>query len=380
MENHPSVEEIKKKIEEGNDPTALTEYSFDAVTYAILENASMESIDYLLSIKGNEINKNTHDGRNYLMWAAYKGNVELVKDLLRRGSDINIVDDHGYGVITFAAAGGNKEPDLYNTLLKGGAKIDETDHDGANALHILAPHIENLSDLEYFVNKGLNIKGKDAEGNTMFNYAATKGNIPIMNQLIAKGVDHKTLNEEGGNAVIFASYGARGHTNDLKVFEYLENLGLQMNVVTKKGISPLHYLVCGTKDIALIDYFTKKGVDVNQKDEDGNTAFLNAVNWDNLKIATYLLPKVDNLNHQNKNGYSALTYSLINKQKDFFDPLISKGADAQITDKEGNSLAFHALKGYNDEKSAHFIKVLERKKRSILPKPKEKATPYTIWP
>lgn len=360
-ETAPSVEEVKQKIAEGNDPAALTPYAFDAVVYSLLGNAPSESTKYLLTLKGNEVDKMTHDGRNYLMWAAYKGNVELVDKLLQLGSDTKIIDDHGYSVLTFAAVGGQKDPKLYDLLLANGAKIDETDHDGANILHLSAANIDNLSELDYFIEKGLDLKSKDALGNTMFNYAATKGNTKIMDQLIAKGLDYKTPNKEGGNAMIYASYGARGHANTLDVYQYLEKLGIKANVVTDGGTTPLHNVMYGTEDTAIIDYFLEKGVDVNQKDKDGNTAFLNAVNWDNLEFATYLLPKVDDINHKNNDGHSALTYTIINKQTAFFDDLISKGADATIVDKDGNNLAYHAFVNYDPEKSEHFLNSLKAK-------------------
>nr|WP_293301478.1 ankyrin repeat domain-containing protein [Allomuricauda sp.] len=360
-ETNPSVEKIKQKIAEGNDPTALTPYAFDAVVYSLLGNAPSESIKYLLTLKGNEVDKMTHDGRNYLMWAAYKGNVELVDELIKMGSDTKIIDDHGYSVLTFAAVGGQMDPKLYDLILTNGAKIDETDHNGANILHLLAANIDNLSELDYFIKKGLDIKSTDALGNTMFNYAATKGKTTIMDQLIAKGLDYKTPNKEGGNAMIYASYGARGYTNPIKVYHYLEKLGINPNVVTDNGTTPLHSAVYGTEDTAIIDYFLEKGVDVNQKDEEGNTAFLNAVNWENIEFAKYLLPKVDDINHKNSDGYSALTYTVINKQAGLFDDLLSKGADATINDKDGNSLTYHAFKSYDVEKSEHFLKSLKAK-------------------
>ena len=67
----PKVTKIKEMINKGANPVELNRYAFDAVCYAILENAPLESIIYLLSLNGNEVNKFTHDGRHYFMWAAY---------------------------------------------------------------------------------------------------------------------------------------------------------------------------------------------------------------------------------------------------------------------------------------------------------------------
>lgn len=357
----PTVEEVKQKIAEGNDPTALTSFNFDAVVYALLENAPVGTIKYLLSIDGNGVDKITHDGRNYLMWAAYSSNLELVDELIKMGSDTKIVDDHGYSLITFTAVAGGKDHKLYDLILANGGQINETNHDGANILHLLVPNIDDLSELDYFVKKGLDLESKDNLGNNLFNYAAKMGNIKIMDQLASKGMDYKAFNKEGANAMIYASYGGRGYTNPLAVYQFLERKGVKANVVTDNGATPLHSIAFRTKDRAVFDFFIEKGVDINQINTEGNTAFLNAVNGNNLEIAKYLFPKISDINLQNKDGYSALTYTIINKQQDFFDFLILKGADATLIDKNGNNLAYHVFKSYDPEKSEQFLKTLKTK-------------------
>lgn len=77
---NPTLEEVKQEIAEGHSPTELTAYNFDATGYAILENTPQETIEYLMA-QGNDVNKLTHDARTYIFWAAYKGNLELMKYL-----------------------------------------------------------------------------------------------------------------------------------------------------------------------------------------------------------------------------------------------------------------------------------------------------------
>ena len=254
----PTVEEVKQKIAEGNDPTALTSFNFDAVVYALLENAPVGTIKYLLSIDGNGVDKITHDGRNYLMWAAYSSNLELVDELIKMGSDTKIVDDHGYSLITFTAVAGGKDHKLYDLILANGGQINETNHDGANILHLLVPNIDDLSELDYFVKKGLDLESKDNLGNNLFNYAAKMGNIKIMDQLASKGMDYKAFNKEGANAMIYASYGGRGYTNPLAFYQFLERKGVKANVVTDNGATPLHSIAFRTKDRAVFYFFIEK--------------------------------------------------------------------------------------------------------------------------
>mgnify|MGYP001213052251 CR=1 FL=1 len=72
--SQPSIANIQEKIYRGHSPTQLTEFSFDATGYAILENNSIKTIKFLLS-QGNDVNKLIHDARSYIFWAAYKNNL-----------------------------------------------------------------------------------------------------------------------------------------------------------------------------------------------------------------------------------------------------------------------------------------------------------------
>ena len=72
----PTIQLVEEKIKEGNSATALNPNGFDAVTYATLASAPNKVIKYLLTKKGNDVNKITHDKRTYVFWAAYKNNVE----------------------------------------------------------------------------------------------------------------------------------------------------------------------------------------------------------------------------------------------------------------------------------------------------------------
>ncbi len=155
-----TVAEVEQKIKEGNDPVAQNRWAFDAVCYAILENAPLPIKEYLLSIEGNEVDKNTHDGRNFLMWAAYKGNLPLMKVLLEKGSATDIVDNHCYNLMTFAAVAGQKDTKVYDLLLDNGGTVSDTNREGANALLLLAPHLkkEDTALIAYFEKKGLDFR------------------------------------------------------------------------------------------------------------------------------------------------------------------------------------------------------------------------------
>src|SRR5690349_9524753 len=100
----PDVTTLKAEIAKGNNPSQSNPMAFDAVVYAINNDAPNETIKFLLEQPGNTITKPTHDNRIYLHWAAAKGNLEIVNYLITKGSDINLEDSHGTTPITSAVS------------------------------------------------------------------------------------------------------------------------------------------------------------------------------------------------------------------------------------------------------------------------------------
>lgn len=351
---------IKSEIEKGNSPSQLNQMSFDASVLAINNGASQESILYLLAQKGNDVNKLTHDSRTYLFWAASKGNVPVMEYLLKNGAKVDLQDSHGFTPLTFAAVGGQADTKVYDLLIANGADVKkDLNHDGANALLIAIANDKNFALTDYFVSKGLSLNSVDANGNTAFNYVARSGNIELMNKLIAKGVKYND------NAIIMGAQGGRGSANGLAVFQYLEGLKLKPTVTGSNGENALFYIARKPKQEEVISYFLSKGVDVNQADKEGNTAFINAAGFTrDLGTLELLSKNVKNINQVNAKGVSALAMAVRSNTGEVVKFLLDKGADLNVADKEGNNLAYYLFQGYGPRGMEDFnakLKVLTDK-------------------
>jgi ankyrin repeat protein len=361
---NPSIADIDQKIANGNDITQLDRNMFDAVCMALIEKVDNKTIKYLLSKEGNGVNKLTHDGRTYIFWAAYRSNLEIMHFLVEKGAKTDLIDSHGYSVANFAASTGQVNPELYDFCVKHGTDFTkETNNNGANALLLVAPYVKEYATVDYFVSKGVSLQSTDKNGNGIFNYAAKGGNIAFLKQLVEKKISHNTTSEKGENAIIFASRGLRRKTNTLETFKYLVSLGIEPNVKTEEGETPLHSLASKSKELAIFEYFVEHGVDVNQANKDGNTAFLNAAYNSSNEVVTYLATKVKNLNHQNKEGRSALTQAVYRNSPGVVAFLLENGADINVVDKEQNNLGYYLLKNYNVKKQGNF-----KRKLAILQK------------
>jgi ankyrin repeat protein len=355
----PTIEQVEQKIEEGNSATKLNRFGFDAVVYALLENANENVIKHLLTKKNNGVNKLTHDGRTYIFWAAYKNNMPIVNHLLANGAKTDVIDDKGYSILNFTAVAGIKNPKLYDLLIANGANVlkDKTQK-GADPLLLIIPKLKDFTMVKYFTDKGLNLSSTDTNGDGVFNYTAQSGNKEMLELLIKKGLPYKTLNKKSGNAMLFATRGSRSGYNSLAFFKYLENLGINPNITNKEGKTPLHNLAYGNKEVTTYNYFIDKGADVNQADEKGNTPLLNAAKRNSLEIIQLLASKTKNINHTNKNGKSVLTNALGNNPK-VVEFLLEKGADVSVIDTKGNNLNYYLFRTFNSKKENEFKEKLD---------------------
>lgn len=338
-----TVEEVQTAIENGNNPTAFNSSNFDATAYAILNNAPIETIQFLLDIKGNEVSKITHDGRNYLMWAGSKGNYELIKILIEKGSDINIVDDKGSNLLTFTASGGVTDHRIYDFYVQSGLDLNTPHRNGANIIHFLAQQVDNIRAFDYFLAKGLSLDAKDKVGSTVFHYASSQGNIELLEQLIAEGLNANAINDNNENALFFAAKGKRRFSNELPVFEYLIQLGLDVKLTNEEGSNVLHYLANGNRNETVFNYLIQQDVDVQKVNNEGNTPLMNAVIRNNKVGISALFERSNDIKIINDKGHNLLTYAMRNKNQELTEELLKKNADYTLIDASGDNLITHLV-------------------------------------
>ena len=352
---NPSIKLIDEKSSQWNNISELNSNAFDAVVYAILENTDTKTIKHLLSKEGNGVNKKTHDGRTYIFWAAYKNNLELMEYLVSKDAKTNIIDDHGYTILNFAASTGQTNTKIYDYLIKMAANIKtDKNRKGANVLLLVAPYLENYSLVSYLLSKGASIKDKDNNGNGIFEYAAKGGNISLLKTLIDKGV------QKGENTMIFASQGLRRKKNTLQTYRFLESVGVKTNCVDKEGKNPLHAIAYNGKDLETYTYFISKGVNVNLQDNKGQTPFMNAANNNTLEIIKFLSKKVTNINLKNKKGHSALTMAVKRNTKDVLQFLLDKGAKIDTKDIDGNTLSYYLMNTFKTPEFEDKLSILKQ--------------------
>ncbi len=346
--SQPSVSQIEEKIKQGHSPTELNGSAFDPTAYAILENNQIATIDFLLK-QGNDVNKRTHDERTYIFWAALRGNLDLMKHLLRQGARTDVLDHSGTSLLMWCASTGQTNTDIYEFCINNGFDISkEKDRNGRNVALSFSRRMEGFELLDYFISKGVDIHDTNKDGNGLFHFAAQAGNLDILKKLVTDyKVSTATNLNTNENAFHFASYKRVGNDepSQLPLYKYLKALGLNPGLVSHTGRTALHNIAYYSNDTEVIEYLIKEGADANEVDENGNTALINAALRGSKEKVAILLTHTHDINLTNKEGFSAMTRAIRSNSMEVVELLAAKGAETAIVDKAGYDLGYHLVQG-----------------------------------
>jgi len=231
---------------------------------------------------GVDVNQPSSDGTTALHWAAYYGNVELARRLLRAEADPGTRNDYGSSPMQEAAAVGNVE--MLELLLENGANVESPNVEGQTALMAVA-RTGNVDAARLLVQKGADVNAVEAwGGQSALMWAAARKHPAMIDFLITQGaeVDRRAIDRNwerrvtseprvkemqmGGLTPLL--YAVR--ENCLECVKRLLAAGADINKPDPDNISPLLLALLNMRyDIA--KYLVEQGADVNQWDYWGRT-------------------------------------------------------------------------------------------------------------
>jgi ankyrin repeat protein len=234
-------------LEHGADPNAAGP---DGPALILAVKHRHDSVVSLLCERG--ANVQTRFGPlNSLDQAVKKGDVQIVKTLIKHGADVNVSADsrQGSAVVKAAVLG---KCDIVQLLFEAGATLDAAlqhdtlticcntleDSKAVKVVKVLLPHCSSLAENNFEF------------GHKILAHAVCKGKLQVAHLLHAAGVDvHHT--DRFHNGVLMHSAAASGN---LAIVKWLQTLGLDARALCVEGqLLPLYY-ACEHQHLHIVKY------------------------------------------------------------------------------------------------------------------------------
>jgi ankyrin repeat protein len=220
---------------------------------------------------------NLSNSDSKLVKNARAGNLDRVRDLLRKGVNVNVKNK--YGEVALVSANIDGHVDVICALLNG---------------------------------EGVDVNTKDAHGVTALFVASEKGHFEVVHALLKhEGIDANIKDDDGNTALIMASW--NGHLEVVRVL--LNHEGVDANIKDIHGCTALYYASEFGHSEVVHALLKHEGVDANIKDDNGSTAISMASEKGHLEVVHALINhKGVDVNTRDNYGYTALDLARMNSK------------------------------------------------------------------
>lgn len=307
-----------------------------------------------------------------LIEAIKKGNLEIMKMLISEGADVNAYFEKSTPLSAAAAS----DPEISKFLIGKGAKV-------YSGLLYVAAEYGNVKLASFLLNNGLDVNGGNSDDNTPLLYA-------IYRYDTERHPSYSYREEEEDEHLRLS----------IRIKEYIKMLiekGVDLNVKNIEGDTAL--MGAAKNNLSnIIELLAKKNIDVNKTDKDGETALMRACENDQVEAVKTLVQLGADVNARDKKGMTVLMYAALMRSWDKGDIpqglgssdqaldahwtnanqivkiLIDKGAAVNAKDSQGNTALMYAV----DAHRVKMVPLLILRGADMNAKNNDGETPYDI--
>lgn len=330
------------------------------------ENGQIPPLLSCLEIYPNSITTTDEYGRTSLHIASNTGNIPIMEILVRAGATINSIDNNGKTSLHFACQNGQYQAAKW--LIEKGANLDFKDHKENTPLMLAAraDHVAIVK-MTYYLTKDKpldNVKRVALGQSKKFLENPTPDYFLLLDlgldkqvlQDLEKGLFQADIKDALGNTLLHkaAEYGY-----EMLAVKLLEK-GLDVNQKRQNGSTPL--MVAAFKNQGgIAKILVQNKVEVNLKSPKGFTALHLACQWSDLEILQLLIDSGANVEDKLE-GFitSPLMIAAYFNRPDIVEYLLNHKADIQELNHEQANALHISITGYQNLVNLLF-------KESILP-------------
>ena len=295
--NHRGGIDIGVQIPGTGQPEPPPASSLNALLLEAAEMGNLRLIEKLLT-EGAEVKTTNENGRTPLIAAVSYGYIKAVKLLLEHGSDVKAQEKGGATALYYAGTG---SAELIRMLLAAGSDIHQERENGEGPL-FQAASTGNIEAAEVFLEAGADVNARSQGQFTPLMEAGTYGWSEMMLFLMAHGAD-PSLRATGGTTVLHKLALGCNSPEVARVLLARGSFTKQDRTQTLlKALSRTFDDNCE----ALARVLLESEVDVEQRDEEGNTALILAARGGYTEIVQSLLKKGADVAVRNRLGHTAL--------------------------------------------------------------------------
>jgi len=281
-----NLNRVKVLLDQGAPIDAqVGNYRFTPLMAAV-DHKGVDVLKYLLG-KGAQVDLADSQGSTPLLHACNVNDVASVKVLLNAGANPNLGSKWNRFPLMYATENGNDEE--VKALLANHADVNANCDQGPAIWWAISG--DKLSTAKILLDAGANLNlpplGNETTSYTSLEYAATRGNVSMVNLLLARGNDINNASSDSSTILMVAA---------------------------------------GSNKISLIEALLKEGAQIELKDNEGKTALIRASIRESNDAAHILIEHGADINATDVHGETALTYAGDSGDVDLVDLLRDKGA------------------------------------------------------
>lgn len=242
-----------------------------------------------------DLEERCNDNLTAIQAAIVHGRSEEVEYLISLGSNVNVLDDFGNGLLHLLF--------LYSSYVDGRDEL-----------------------VSLLIKKGLNVNMKNDNGETIC-HLMTSGDVDFILKI---GCDVNIQDNLGRNGLHVATEEGIEEDELELIVKHIKDINCQ----DRDGLTAIHYLACrgyGGEEEEII-MLMKYGAKIDIEDNKGN---IPTFDTEDVDMIEFLVTQGANINHQNKYGDSILHYWAEMGDKENYEFLVSLGANDALKNRHG---------------------------------------------